>query len=156
MLYEVMQDASGTRCLLLNDQDEFDYAKAERLFPRAANVAVEFKVKPAQNDHGQLDVELVDAKGIATMRLTFSKDGYLQQKNGYRMGNIMPYSAGQEYTIRIELTCGNRRITSYNVCYTKLLRYGIIQMQVEGYPNLSLITKPGSYKWPDSIIPDTN
>jgi len=36
------------------------------------------------------------------------------------------------------------------------LSYGIIQMQVEGYPNLSLITKPGSYKWPDSIIPDTN
>lgn len=38
----------------------------------------------------------------------------------------------------------------------KELSYGIIQMQVDGYPNLSLITKPGSYKWPNSIIPDTN
>ena len=110
---DVEKDASGTRCLVLNDQDEFDYAKAERLFPRAANVSVEFKVKPAQNDHGQLDVELVDTKGTAAMRLTFSKDGYLQQKNGYRMGNIMSYNAGQEYTIRIELTCGNRFFDVY-------------------------------------------
>ncbi|WP_163712530.1 four-carbon acid sugar kinase family protein [Mangrovibacterium lignilyticum] len=36
------------------------------------------------------------------------------------------------------------------------LDYGIIQMEVAGYPGLSLITKPGSYNWPESIIPDTN
>jgi len=34
------------------------------------------------------------------------------------------------------------------------LDYGIIQMEVENYPGLSLVTKPGSYIWPESIIPD--
>jgi len=105
---EVLKDANGTRCLVLNDQDEFDYAKAERLFPSTSNVAVEFKVKPGQNDHGQLDVELADQKGTAALRLTFSAEGELQQKNGYRMKSIMSYEAGKEYDIRIELTAGNR------------------------------------------------
>ena len=35
------------------------------------------------------------------------------------------------------------------------LDYGIIQMKVEAYPGLNLITKPGSYRWPDCIIPDS-
>lgn len=33
------------------------------------------------------------------------------------------------------------------------LDYGIIQMEVEGYPGLRLITKPGSYQWPECIMP---
>ncbi|WP_372772564.1 four-carbon acid sugar kinase family protein [Mangrovibacterium sp.] len=36
------------------------------------------------------------------------------------------------------------------------LDYGIIQMKVEAYPGLNLITKPGSYSWPDCVIPDSN
>lgn len=33
------------------------------------------------------------------------------------------------------------------------LDYGIIQMQVEGFPDLILATKPGSYRWPERIVP---
>ncbi|WP_205461826.1 exo-alpha-sialidase [Mangrovibacterium lignilyticum] len=104
----IEKDASGTRCLVLNDQDKSDYAKAERLFPRTANVSVEFKIAAAQNDHGQLDVELVDEKGTAALRLSFNGEGQLQQKNGYRMKNILSYEDGKEYDIKIELTAGNR------------------------------------------------
>ena len=28
---------------------------------------------------------------------------------------------------------------------------GIIQMKVDGFPGLCIITKPGSYNWPDDI-----
>lgn len=34
----------------------------------------------------------------------------------------------------------------------KELDFGIIQMSVEGYPNLCITTKPGSYLWPNSIV----
>lgn len=105
---QVEKDAAGKRCLVLNDQDEFDYAKAERLFPKAENVLVEFKLAAGQNDHGHLDVELVDEEGTASMRLSFTADGKLQQKNGYRMRDIMDYEAGKVYDIKIELTCGDR------------------------------------------------
>lgn len=96
------------RTLVLNDKDSYDYAKAERLFPRMENASVEFTVKPAQNKNGQLEVELCDENGTGTMRLTFSSDGYIQQKNGYRMKNIMKYDANKTYDIRIDVTCHSR------------------------------------------------
>lgn len=34
----------------------------------------------------------------------------------------------------------------------KELEFGIIQMNVEAYPNLTVTTKPGSYIWPESLV----
>lgn len=36
------------------------------------------------------------------------------------------------------------------------LDYGIIQMEVDDFPGLTLVTKPGSYRWPDCIVPQIN
>lgn len=104
----IEKDEAGTRCMVLHDEDAFDYAKAERLFPAGDSVSVEFTIEPKQNDHGQLDIELQNAKGTAALRLTFTPDGKLQQKNGYRQKNIMDYEAGQKYDIRIDVTADNR------------------------------------------------
>lgn len=105
---KVEKDSKGLRNLSLADADECDYAKAERLFPRAENVAVEFKIKADQTDRGRLDIELMDEKGTAALRLSFDAEGQFQQKNGYRMKTIQNYEAGKTYDIRIELSCGNR------------------------------------------------
>ena len=110
---EIEKDQSGKRCLVLHDKDAFDYAMAERLFPAVESVSVEFKVEPKQADHGQLDIELQNAKGTAAMRLTFTPEGTLQQKNGYRQKNVMHYEAGKTYDIRIEATTDNRLYTVF-------------------------------------------
>lgn len=34
----------------------------------------------------------------------------------------------------------------------KELDFGIIQMNAEGYPNMCITTKPGSYSWPENIV----
>jgi len=109
----VEKDTESKRCLVLHDQDEFDYARAERLFPASDSVSAEFTIKAGQNDHGRLDIELLDGKGTAALRLTFDADGYLKQKNGYRLKNIMAYRPGQVYTIRIEATAPTRFYTVY-------------------------------------------
>lgn len=109
----VAKDQSGKRCLFLHDRDEFDYAKAERLFPAGDSVVVELTVAAGQNDHGMLDIELQNGKGTAALRLTFDADGYLKQKNGYRLKNIMPYEPDKVYQIRIEATAENRFYTVY-------------------------------------------
>ncbi len=98
----------GEKALVLSDKDEYDYAKAERLFPQMENASVEFTIKPEQNNNGKLDIELLDEKGIATMRLTFDETGSIQQKNGYRMKDIMKYKPNETYNIRIDLTCHSR------------------------------------------------
>lgn len=103
-----MEQVDGQKALVLHDKDEYEFAKAERVFPAMENASVDFSVQPAQNKTGNLEVELVDHKGTAAMRLTFGENGYIQQKNGYRMKDIMKYEANKRYDIRIELTCYSR------------------------------------------------
>ena len=134
----IEKDAAGKRCLVLRDQDEFDYAKAERLFPATDSLSLEFTLAAGQNNHGQLDIELVDGKGTAALRLSFGADGYLKQKNGYRMKNIMAYEAGQVYTIRIEGTTPNR---FYHVYIDGQLKStGLCFAPVHGFERLTFRT----------------
>ena len=42
------------RSLVLKDEDPYDFAKAERVFPSARKMHAEFSVTPAQADHGEL------------------------------------------------------------------------------------------------------
>ena len=102
----------GSKALTLRDKDKYDYAKAERVIPAARKVAVEFSIIPAQSDKGNLQIEFVDAKGIAGSRLIFNAEGQFEAKVGYRNSGIMKYEAGKQYNIRIELD-RDKRI--YNV-----------------------------------------
>lgn len=106
-----LEGADSARRLALCDRDPFDHARAERVFPASARVAVEFEVEAAQCDHGTLHVELQDHKGTAALRLVFSPDGTLAMKAGYRMRSLMPYQAGERYRIRIAATAHDRLYT---------------------------------------------
>ncbi len=106
-----IEKAEGRKALSLHDRDPFDYAKAERIFPAAEKVRVEFDVLSLKSDSGQLQVELQDHKGTASLRLVFDSDGYLKTKAGYRMRNIMKYEGGKLYTVRIDASTENRFYT---------------------------------------------
>lgn len=87
--------------LLLRDKDPFDYAKADRVIQSAKKVAVEFTISPKQADHGLLEIELTDDKGMAACRLLFDEDGELKNKAGYRNAGVQQYKAGEHYTIHM-------------------------------------------------------
>ncbi len=107
-----LEEIDGKRWLSLKDQDEFDYAKATRLFPATDKANVEFTIKAAQNDKGVLHIELQDEKNTPALRLIFDNDGTIKYKSGYRVNKAREYDAGKEYTIRIEATTADR---FYNV-----------------------------------------
>jgi hypothetical protein len=97
--------------LVLKDKDPFDYAKAERVFPASRKVITSFSVTPKQDDFGLLDIELQDAKGMATVRLTFDTAGTISAKAGARYKNFMKYKAGETYAIQIKLDAFSRFYT---------------------------------------------
>lgn len=97
--------------LVLRDKDPFDYAKAERLFPASKKVIATFSVTPKQNDFGLLEIELQDAKGMATVRLTFDSAGMISAKAGARYKGFMKYQAGQTYDIKVKLDVFTRFYT---------------------------------------------
>ncbi|MGA9650740.1 six-hairpin glycosidase [Pedobacter sp.] len=94
--------------LVLRDKDPFDYAKAERLFPVSKKIITSFSVTPKQNDFGLLEIELQDAKGMASVRLTFDSAGNLSGKAGARYKNFMKYEAGKSYDIKLKLDAHTR------------------------------------------------
>jgi hypothetical protein len=103
-----IETINGEKVLALHDQDLFDYAKAERVFKTAKKLNVAFTITPNQNNHGQLQIELQDAKGQPALRLIFDKDGALKAKVGYRNSGIMNYESGKTYHITLELDCSTR------------------------------------------------
>ncbi|WDF69078.1 six-hairpin glycosidase [Sphingobacterium oryzagri] len=87
--------------LLLRDKDPFDYAKADRVIASSKKAEIEFTITPKQTDHGLLEIELTDDKGLAACRLIFDQDGELKNKAGYRNAGVQAYKAGEQYTIKL-------------------------------------------------------
>ncbi|RZL50259.1 MAG: six-hairpin glycosidase [Pedobacter sp.] len=99
------------KTLVLKDKDPFDYAKAERVFPAAVKITTQFSITPKQDNFGQMEIELQDSRGMATVRLTFDSTGTLSAKAGARYKNFMKYKAGETYDIKIKLDAFTRFYT---------------------------------------------
>ena len=99
------------KTLVLKDKDPFDYAKAERVFPASSKVTTQFSITPKQDNFGQMEIELQDARGMATVRLTFDSTGTLSAKAGARYKNFMKYKAGETYDIKLKLDAFTRFYT---------------------------------------------
>ncbi len=107
---EKMKD--GTKALSLKDHDPFDYAKAERVIPVSKKMTAAFTIVPQQTDNGTLQIEFVDRKGLAGIRLMFDTGSTLLCKAGYRNKSLGKYKAGEPCNISVEVNCATR---SYNV-----------------------------------------
>lgn len=97
--------------LSLADSDPFDYAKAERIFPAAKKVLVDFSITAQQNNTGILEIELTDARGIACLRLMLDSTGTILTKQGYRNKSLGKYNAGETLSFKIELNTTTRFYT---------------------------------------------
>lgn len=98
---------AGVKALLLSDQDRYDFAKAEHLFPETIKPAAEFAIIAGQTDHGLLNIELQDGSGNAGIRISFDPDGMIKSKRSYKFNNLIPYEAGEIYRFRIEADADN-------------------------------------------------
>ena len=107
----IQTDADGTRTLKLDDNDPYDFAKAERVFPAARKMQAEFMITPGQDDQGQLQIEFQDERNSPAVRLIFQSDSTLIAKAGARTKKIMSYHAGATYKIRVSLNADTRMYT---------------------------------------------
>src|SRR5699024_3501179 len=92
----------------LSDKDRYDYGKAERVIPSSAEGIIEFAITPQQNEFGNLRIELLNEKGQAATRITFSEDGYIKIKTGYREGNLLEYKPDVKYNFSIHYNTDTR------------------------------------------------
>jgi hypothetical protein len=97
--------------LALHDSDPFDYAKAERVFPNSKKIAIEVSITAQQNSFGDLEIEMVDAKGTPCLRLMLDSSGVILTKQGYRNKSLGKYNAGEKLNFKIELNTATRFYT---------------------------------------------
>lgn len=102
---------NGRNALKLSDRDRYDYAMVEHLFPESENFAIEFSLIPGQDDHGLLNVELQNEKSNAAIRICFDPDGMIRSKRNYKYEDVIPFTAGETYDIRIEVNTLNQACT---------------------------------------------
>lgn len=120
-----IERAGTAKALALHDSDPFDYAKAERVFPAAKRVAIEFSITPQQNNAGDMEIELLNAKGTPCLRLMLDSSGNILTKQGYRNKSLGKYNAGETLNIKLELNTSTRFYTvsinggkaSGNLCF---------------------------------------
>ncbi|MFY7840220.1 MAG: exo-alpha-sialidase [Lacibacter sp.] len=106
-----VETINNQKVVALHDSDPFDYAKLERIFPESKNVTVEFTVSAQQANTGCLEIELLDKKGTATLRLMLDSTGSILTKQGYRNKSLGKYKAGEQLNIKIELNTATRFYT---------------------------------------------
>lgn len=100
--------------LTLSDKDPYDYAQVEKVIPATKELTVEFDVRPAQNDHGQLNIEFLDDKGTMCSRILLDSISNITVKGGARSGGILKnYQAGQTYHIKAVLSADGHVGTYY-------------------------------------------
>lgn len=107
----VIEQYNNQKVLALHDSDPFDYAKAERIFPESKNVVIEFSVTANQTNTGRLEIELLDKKGMATLRIILDSTGSILTKQGYRNKSLGKYNAGEQLHFKIELNTTTRFYT---------------------------------------------
>lgn len=99
------------KVIQIADSDPFDYARAERIFPRSDKIAIEFFLTPMQTDFGTLEIEAVDEKGTPCLRIMLDSTGSILTKQGYRNKSLGRYYATQLLNIKIELNTATRFYT---------------------------------------------
>lgn len=95
--------SADDKSLELQDRDPYDYARAERVFPEGAAVAVRFRVQAKQSHAGQLYIEIVDHRESIPVRLLFDSDGLLKAKNGGLLESIQEYAANTWYDFDVSV-----------------------------------------------------
>jgi hypothetical protein len=96
--------STTNRSLELRDREPADYARAVRIFPEMKKATVRFKVLAKQNDHGRLEIELLDRQGYRpAVVLIFDEQGRMLAKDGNQneIVTLTRYAADQWYDIAL-------------------------------------------------------
>jgi hypothetical protein len=149
-----IEKKDGKKWLTLRDQDNFDYARAERVIPFAEKMEVTFTVKPEQNNHGLLQVEFQNKQGLPAVRLTFDADGQLKTKTGARFNTIAKYEAEKEYKVNVKLNVKTRSYTIKVNDEKESTR--IFYAPVDGFERIMFRTGEQRYSPNPDTAPDTD
>lgn len=96
----------GNKYMMLKDEDPYDYAKAERIFPKRKKGSVEFRINPFRIAQGHaLSIEIQDQHGNRPMRLRFDKDWLSMNISMISAPKPVKIKTNKLYNVTINFDC---------------------------------------------------
>lgn len=90
--------------LRLRDSDRYDYARVERLLKTSKNLRFDLRLSLHQVTGSNLQIELLNAKGIVALRLVFRPDGMIYARTVTEIP-VASYEAGCIYDLSVDVDC---------------------------------------------------
>jgi hypothetical protein len=106
-----IENINNKNALVISDADPFDYAKVERVFPASSNKEISFSITAGQQDFGNLEIELVNSKGLPCVRILLDSTGAITTKQGYRLKSLGKYTSGARMDITLICNTKTRMFT---------------------------------------------
>jgi hypothetical protein len=96
---------SGNKCLELRDEDPYDYAKVERIFPKSEQIAIQFRLNPRIISQGYaLEIEVQDQQGTRPMRLRIDKHWLGVDRKKIEI-DAVPIEMNKWHKIALKMNC---------------------------------------------------
>lgn len=108
----VKSPSENGNCLELRDEDRYDYAKAVRAFPATNNATVRFRLRAEQRRGGDLEIEILDARGNRPVRLVLDEQNKLVATDGDKKQTLQRLTAYRWHQIELS---ANRAAQTFDV-----------------------------------------
>lgn len=111
---EIVNDLGGVnKVLQLKDEEPYDYAKAERVFPKSKKVEISFRVFPYGVELGKaLEVEVHSATGDRAIRLRIDNDNIRFDLKGVEIEGV-DIQPQKWHKVKLAVNCDNQTYDFY-------------------------------------------
>lgn len=137
----IAETTDGRRCLELCDWDPYDSARATRVFPVAGRVTLSLRLMAQQATHGELYIEIADARGQVGVRLWFGPDGHVRATDAGVPRDLGEYAAGQWYDVEIAVDA-EEQLFELNIPFLQVSRAMGLDASVSSVERITLRTGP--------------
>ena len=105
----VVEKGRSNKCLQLKDEDPYDYALVERIFPKSASVEINFRFNSREIVQGHaLEVEIQDQQGTRPMRVRIDQNWVgVDRKKIYL--NPLPIEMKKWYNVTLKMDCNSQK-----------------------------------------------
>ena len=140
----IVQDpVSGTRCLELRDEDPYDYARVERIFPECKKVTIQFQLNPVTVTRGYaLDIEVQDQRGGRPMRLRIDENT-LGVDHRDTEEKLVSFKTNQWHDLMLVMDCEKK---SFDLTVDGVKEYTGVEFQEEVTSLQRIVIRTGPYR----------
>lgn len=136
--------SAANKSLQLSDEDPYDYARAIRVFKETTNADLKFRLYAAQNNEGELSVDITDRYGNRPVRISLNDKGDILLDEGGKLRIIKKYAGSTWYDFHVTVNATLKGYYDLWINGERLVTHGALAEAVKSVERISFRT--GAYR----------